>query len=161
MYLLDANVFIQARRGDYAFDLCPGFWDWLDRAHSSGLVYSIDSVRNELLAGADELSLWISTRGAMFLPPSPAWVPHIGATATWANAHPTYLPAAKAQFLAVADSQLVAVARATTYTLVTHETREPGRIGKIKIPDACDALGVTTVTPRQMLRAQGATFVLP
>nr|WP_269633613.1 DUF4411 family protein [Pelomonas sp. BJYL3] len=28
-YLLDANVFIQAKNLQYGFDFCPGFWDWL------------------------------------------------------------------------------------------------------------------------------------
>lgn len=29
-YLLDANVFIQAKNLQYGFDFCPAFWDWLD-----------------------------------------------------------------------------------------------------------------------------------
>ena len=28
-YLLDANVFIQAKNLHYGFDFCPAFWDWL------------------------------------------------------------------------------------------------------------------------------------
>jgi uncharacterized protein DUF4411 len=31
-YLLDTDVFIQAKNLHYAFDVCPGFWSWLDRA---------------------------------------------------------------------------------------------------------------------------------
>lgn len=31
-YLLDANVFIQAKNLQYGFDFCPAFWDWLERA---------------------------------------------------------------------------------------------------------------------------------
>ena len=30
-YLLDANIFIQAKNLYYNFDICPAFWDWLDR----------------------------------------------------------------------------------------------------------------------------------
>jgi len=161
MYLLDANVFIQARRGDYAFDLCPGFWDWLDRAHARGLVFSIDAVRQELVAGGDVLSQWIAGRTGMFLPPAPDWVTHMTATAAWAQGHAHYLPAAKAEFQAVADSMLVAAGRALQFTVVTNETREPQKTGRIKIPDACDALGVTAIAPREMLRTQGARFVLP
>ncbi len=29
-YLLDANVFIQAKNLHYGFDFCPAFRDWLD-----------------------------------------------------------------------------------------------------------------------------------
>jgi len=32
-YLLDANVFIQAKNLHYGLDFCPAFWDI--RAHSS------------------------------------------------------------------------------------------------------------------------------
>jgi len=28
-YLLDSNVFIEAKNKYYRFSLCPGFWDWL------------------------------------------------------------------------------------------------------------------------------------
>jgi hypothetical protein len=28
-YLLDANVFIQAKNLHYGFDFCPAFWQWL------------------------------------------------------------------------------------------------------------------------------------
>jgi hypothetical protein len=28
-YLLDANVFIQAKNLYYGLDFCPAFWDWL------------------------------------------------------------------------------------------------------------------------------------
>lgn len=32
-YLLDSDVFIQARNLHYGFDFCPAFWDWLEWAH--------------------------------------------------------------------------------------------------------------------------------
>ena len=32
-YLLDANVFMEAHRRYYAFDLCPGFWECLLHHH--------------------------------------------------------------------------------------------------------------------------------
>ena len=31
-YLLDANVFIQAKNLHYGLDFCPAFWDWLIEA---------------------------------------------------------------------------------------------------------------------------------
>lgn len=44
-YLLDANVFIQAKNLHYGFDFCPGFWDWLDQAHAAGRVFSVEMSR--------------------------------------------------------------------------------------------------------------------
>ena len=66
-YLLDANVFIQAKNMHYGFDLCPGFWEWLDQSHASGRVFSIDKVADELSKGKDELLPWAAARKTFFL----------------------------------------------------------------------------------------------
>ena len=53
-YLLDSDVFIQAKNLHYGFDFCPGFWDWIDMANAAGTVISIENVRIELLGGNDD-----------------------------------------------------------------------------------------------------------
>ena len=35
-YLLDANIFIQAKNLHYSFDFCPAFWEWLDASEQDG-----------------------------------------------------------------------------------------------------------------------------
>lgn len=50
-YLLDSNVFIQARNLHYGFDFCPAFWSWLVEQKDAGKVASIDKVADELRAG--------------------------------------------------------------------------------------------------------------
>ena len=50
-YLLDANVFIQAKRFHYPFDIFPGYWEWLDREMEDGSVFSIVPIYDELTAG--------------------------------------------------------------------------------------------------------------
>lgn len=49
-YLVDADVLIQAKNRHYSFDVCPGFWDWLDSAHTYQRVFSVARVRDELSA---------------------------------------------------------------------------------------------------------------
>ena len=49
-YLLDANVFIQAKNLHYGFDFCPAFWDWLVEQNRVGKVASIEKVADELHA---------------------------------------------------------------------------------------------------------------
>ena len=34
-YLLDSDVFIQAKNLHYGFDFCPAFWDWIDEQSQS------------------------------------------------------------------------------------------------------------------------------
>lgn len=65
-YLLDANVFIQAKNLQYGFDFCPAFWDWLDEQSEAGHVGSIEKVLDELKAGGDDLSTWAIARPGLF-----------------------------------------------------------------------------------------------
>lgn len=51
MFLIDANILIEAKNRYYAFDIAPGFWVWLNQAHQVGVVCSIEAVRDELLEG--------------------------------------------------------------------------------------------------------------
>lgn len=66
MYLLDANVFIQAKNLHYGFDFCPAFWSWVESAHEAQRVFSVQTVGDELLAGADELAAWAESRPPTF-----------------------------------------------------------------------------------------------
>jgi type I restriction enzyme M protein len=70
-YLLDANVFIEAARRYYAFDLVPRFWTSLVELGRSGRGRSIDRVRDELERGRDRLAEWaVADFADGFLPPS-------------------------------------------------------------------------------------------
>lgn len=158
-YLLDANVFIQAKNLHYGFDFCPAFWDWIDRAHAGGVAYSIDSVRTELIAGDDELAEWARARtDGFFLAPDQASVPSLQAVSIWASSS-GYEASAVSTFLQVADYYLVAQAHALQHTVVTHEVVSPSA-RKIKIPNACIGLNVRYLTPFGMLRAERARFVI-
>ena len=159
-YLLDSNIFIQAKNLHYGLDFCPAFWQWLDEAHAAGTVYSIDSVRTELVAGNDDLSVWAQQRpSTFFISPSAATVPSLQATSIWASSS-GYDPAAVTTFLQVADYYLIAQARELQYTVVTHEVVSNGT-RRIKIPNACLGVNVQYITPFTMLRAEQARFVLP
>ena len=65
-YLLDANIFIQAKRDYYDFNVCPGFWDWLICQYTLlAKSLSIDKVYSELNSGNDELVNWIHSDGSI------------------------------------------------------------------------------------------------
>jgi hypothetical protein len=65
-YLLDANVFIQAKNLYHGLDFCPAFWGWLIARNAAGLVFSIERVGDEVEAGGDELATWAADRGPGF-----------------------------------------------------------------------------------------------
>ena len=58
MYLLDANVFIEAKNRHYGFEFCPAFWDWLVRENISGRVASVQKIAEELQRKNDRLTDW-------------------------------------------------------------------------------------------------------
>lgn len=158
-YLLDANVFIQAKNLHYSFDFCPAFWDWLDVTNGRRCVFSIAHVREELLAGDDELSQWTRQRdGGFFLAPDEAIVPSLGTVSGWAL-HGRYEPAAVSAFLQDTDYYLIAHAHAHGHTVVTHEVPSAST-KKVKIPNACIGVDVRCMSPYEMLRVERARFVL-
>ncbi len=158
-YLVDSNVFIQAKNLHYGFDFCPAFWDWLVEQNRVDKVASIEKVADELQAGDDELADWATAQGdGFFLPPDDAVLPALGTVGDWASGQ-GYQPAAVATFLQVADYWLVAHALARKCIIVTHEV-PADTASKIKIPNACIGLGLRFMSPYEMLRREHARFVL-
>jgi len=158
-YLLDANVFIQAKNLHYGLDFCPAFWEWLIENNKAGKVFSIEKVGDEIAAGADDLSNWAAARGdGFFLKPDAAILPVLATVSAWAYAQ-NYEPAAINTFLQVADYFLVAHALAAGHTVVTHEVVSAST-KKIKIPNACIGLKIKSMTPFEMLRVEHARFIL-
>lgn len=160
MYLLDANVLIDGKNRHYGFDIAPGFWDWLVQAHDSGRVFTVRAVADEIIAGGDELSRWMAARPSSFrLAPGAGDQPSLTALARWAAGH-HFTAAAVSDFLSAADYFLVAQAATLGHQVVTHETSDPARRNRVKIPDACRAVGVASMTPFDMLRAEGVRLRL-
>jgi len=158
-YLLDADVFLQAKNKHYGFDFCPAFWSWLLEQGRAGRVGSVVRVGEELLAGSDELAEWASdVADELFLPPDGAVTEALDTVATWAGSQ-NYKESAMREFMTCADSWLVAHALAKNCTVVTQERRSDSA-KKIKIPDACAGLDVPCIDTFKMLRVENARFVL-
>jgi hypothetical protein len=163
-YVLDTSVLIDAKDLYYGFDLCPGFWDWLDQEIAAGEVMSIARVRRELLDREDELAAWARSRPAgFFRDEDPTVAAAMRRVSDWAMAG-DFRDDAKRDFLAKADSMLVAYALAYGHTVVTHEVHNAGNANerkRIKIPTACLAFAVPSELAFPWLQRRGARFVLP
>lgn len=158
-YLLDSNIFIEAKNLYYGFDFCPAFWEWLDTGNRRGTVFSIEKVRDELIGGGDELAEWAQQRGHdFFLPPDSGVIPSLALVSNWAGGG-SFEAGAVSQFLQVADYYLVAHAHAHGFVVVTHEVAA-NSVRRIKIPNACIAQGVKFMSPFEMLRTERARFVI-
>lgn len=160
VYVLDANVFIQAARRYYAFDLAPKFWEALVRHGGGGQIKSIDRVKQELERGKDELATWAREifADAFASTDDTDFIRSFAEIMTWVQAQGQFSDAAKADFASGADGWLVAYARVKGCVVVTHEVLDPNIRRKVPIPNVCEAFGVPFVDTFEMLRALGVRF---
>jgi hypothetical protein len=128
--------------------------------HEQGLTCSIEAVRDELLAGDDELTTWAKQHPDIFRPIDQNTTRHFTPLTEWAGSR-KFTPAAIAAFAGnAADYLLVAYAKEHEYVLVTHERPDPSAKARILIPDACIGLGVEFADTFKMLRQTGAQLDL-
>lgn len=158
-YLLDANIFIQAKNFHYGFSFCPAFWEWLIVKNSALSVFSVSKVGVELKRKKDELSEWASNLGKdFFLDPDVEVIARLSELSLWATKQ-DFMESAVAEFFESADYYLIAHALAHNDIVVTHEVGSNSK-KRIKIPTACEALHVPILNPFEMLRREHAEFVL-
>lgn len=60
LYLLDANVLIDADRNYYQMNKVPEFWEWLVHCAEKGTIKIPFEIYTEILKGEDALSKWIT-----------------------------------------------------------------------------------------------------
>ena len=158
-YLLETDVFIQAKNLHYGFDFCPAFWEWLVERNISQRVFSIDKVANEIAKGNDDLKVWAQKRSAgFFLMTGTNVTTQLRKVSKWANSQ-NYKQGAINTFLQAADYYLVAHALAGKFVVVTHEVPS-GSTKRIKLPNVYSGLGLRCMNPYEMLRRENARFVL-
>jgi hypothetical protein len=163
VYVLDANVLVDAHRRWYAFAFHPGFWDFLLSMHAQGRVVSIDRVKQEILAG-DELEQWVAAKAPKTLFGSTATQEVVGnfaAMMQWVHGHEQFKPEAKVEFASVADGWLPAYALAHPHhVVVTHEELSPDAKKRVPLPNVCKHFGVPWIDTFAMLRELKPRFVM-
>ncbi|PSJ71824.1 DUF4411 domain-containing protein [Sphingobacteriales bacterium UPWRP_1] len=164
VYVLDSNFFIQAHRFHYPIDVAAGFWNKVRQLAEEGRVISIDKVKKELYDKNDALEDCCKNNlpEDFFKDTSVVMAAYAQVTAWAMSRSGFYLPYALNEFLDAdeADAFLVAycLADSANRFVVTQEVSEPNRQNKVKIPDACIALNVSSVNTIEMFRQLGETF---
>ena len=159
-YVLDADVFIEAARRYYAFDLAPKFWESLVHHAANGRIQSIDRVKKELERGKDKLATWATSQFSDEFASTDeedvteSYTEVMG----WVQAQDQFSDAAKADFASGADGWLVAYPKSKRHIVVTHEVLNPSIKRKVPIPNVCEAFGVSYVDTFAMLRELGVRF---
>jgi hypothetical protein len=162
-FVLDSNIFIEAKQRYYAFDVCPGFWDALIWQHGRGLVVSIDRVKKELKDCEDELTHWACNQmpNECFIETDSEYVLEAyREVIEWVMAQDQFTPEAKAEFadLENADAWVIAFAKAVGGKVVTHEKPRPDAKRRVPIPNVCDGVGVLYTDTFEMLRTLTTQF---
>ena len=158
--LLDTNVFIEAHRRYYAFDIHPGFWDCLYHLFQTNQAVSLDRVRAELLGVNDELSKWIKDMPESFFVSSTdhAVVYMYMTIINWLGNEDQYFDQAKYDFAQGADGWLVSYALVHKLKLVTEEVYDRNIRKRVPLPNVCKQFGVETLNTFAMLRDLGIQF---
>lgn len=165
VYVLDSDVFIAAKNAYYAFDICPGFWKSIVRAHQHDRVRSIDRIKAELLAGQpkEDLVVWVKEEvpaGFFHGTQSKPVLEAYAEIALWVHRSPQYLDRAKAKFATEADGWLVAYSMVHGTTIVTNEQPRPDSRSRVLLPDVCMQFKVPSRDTFTMLRSLAAKFDL-
>ncbi|MBD5164410.1 DUF4411 family protein [Helicobacter sp.] len=161
-YLIDTNIFIESAYRFYAFDICPGFWDFLEKCARLDSVKSIDKVYNEITSDNPNLQEFkerLNNR-EFFLS-----IENIGlesyAVISQTLRTMQYTQKAISDFSSGADYFLIALAYQESYTIVTHEAKSGNNAkNTIKIPNVCESLEIDCIDIAEFLRRKQARFVL-
>jgi hypothetical protein len=166
VYVLDTNVFIEAYKRYYSFDIAPGFWAALLKYAKQEEIISIDRVQDELNDGydlknpnePDKLAIWAMDKFQPYFMTTETEdvLQEYGKIINWVHNSNNYKPAVVNEFadLTNADCWLIAYAKAYDKTLVTDEIYSNTK-KKIPIPNVCKEFDVHYVNTFQMLRNLG------
>ncbi|MBF2755382.1 MAG: DUF4411 family protein [Gammaproteobacteria bacterium AqS3] len=158
-YILDANVFIDAKKKYYDLGVCPAFWDWLIQQGGAGRVFSIEQVREELMQGTDELADWAKGHEELFMKLEDSDLGMMNEIFKWVQGQGFVSKAIDRFRNKPADCSLIAYSKTHDHILVTHETFSDTK-KRVKIPTVCTAMGVKFTDPFEMLRRERPRFVL-
>jgi len=161
LYILDSNIFIEAKNRYYGLDFCPAFWDFLDEQIKKTNIFSIKFVYEELSKGGDDLSTWIKDRKdeEFFISiDDEETQKEFMEIANYVSINFSQEEANR--FLSVADPWLIAKAKVMKAKLITQEVLALPNTKKIKIPNICEKFDVEFSSPFNMLRELNAKFIL-
>lgn len=155
-YIFDTNIFIRSKN-EMPKDVWPTFWERLAEMITSGRVCSSQEVKAEIDKGKDELTTWIHDNApeSFFYTIDEEVLEKYADVQNWARSCPGFSNNALEEFARVADAYLVATATAKGLTLVTYEKSDPKCKRRVKIPDACEAMGVRHCDLNTALREIG------
>ena len=158
-YWLDSNIFIEGKKGPYAFDIAPRFWDLIDELIDDSQLSCPQLVYDELLDVQDDLASWSKERrtSGLFRPPDVDVQEVYREVVEYVRQrYPDNQ--ARRRFLDRADPWVIAHAISGIGTVVTLELRVARSSQQVKIPNVCHDFGVRWINTYQLLRELGVSW---
>lgn len=157
IYCLDANVLIQAWQKYYSPDLCPEYWESLNKLGELGIIFIPAAVREEIMRTEDNLSDWLKNSKIPIIEINEQVTLELQNIYSSDPKHKFLVDNTKARSLA--DPWLIAHAIVENATVVTKEEKiTQSNSKKIKIPNVCENMGVRWMNDFEFLREVGVRF---
>ena len=158
-YWIDSSVFIEGKKGPYAFDIAPRFWTLLDDLIAQDMIACPITVYDELQNVPDELRNWARARreSGLFVDPGiDVQVEFARITEHVRQGYPNNQ--ATRRFLDCADPWVIAHAIAERGTVVSLEERVSRDSQQVRIPNICNQLNTCCINTYEMLRELGVSW---
>ena len=152
LFLLDANVLIDANRDYYPIDRVPEFWEWLLRLGSSGQVKIPLENFEEVAAGNDSVATWVKEHSMQIRLNEEFYIQHLQRVIELGYAGD--LTDEEIEKIG-RDPFLIAYALTdpTDRVVTSTEVSAPSRIrANRKVPDVCDTFGILHCNTFELIR---------
>jgi hypothetical protein len=154
LYLLDANVLIDANRDYYPMDRVPEFWAWLRHYAGNGTVKLPQEIFGEPKSSSDELAKWLKKDGdgsALLLKEE------VEIDLVRRVIEEGYAPnLTDEEVVKIGNDPFLiayALAKPTDRRVVTTEASKPSaQRANRRVPDVCSQFGVTSINTFQFIR---------
>lgn len=152
VFSFDTSAFIKGRRDLLPPEVFPTFWSKIEQEIAVGSVRAVDEVRQELSKRDDDTRKWAVSQSGLFVELE---IDIQESTTAVLTEHPklTGMGGGRHQ----ADPFVIGFALARNGTVVTEELRT-NSLGKPRIPDVCDAMGVRCLSLVEFARDQSWSF---
>ncbi len=160
IYIIDTNAFIEAKNRYYGFEICPGYWDLLEKAFNNDIISLVQSVYKELIHTDDKLSKWVKQFSQKVVKPDTGTQQSLIQIVNYVENNYSSSKH-KPDFLAKADPWIIAEALKANATVVTHEVYiDDANSPKIKIPNICEHFKIRVIDVFGLIKELDERFVL-
>lgn len=152
LYSFDTSSFLNGQRDLLPPTVFPSLWRKIEGMVAAGCILAVDVVRDELARRTDDVTKWAKAQESLFVPLDQDVQ---AATSAVLATYPKLVGRGGGRNRA--DPFVIGLARARGATVVTEETLS-GNLGKPRIPDVCNDIGVPWSNLIGFVQAQGWTF---